>query len=278
MANIKEYTVPPLPQVVLQVIQYDHNSPTANPQDIEKIVAPDKGISAEILKVANSAYYGRSGKVKLLRDATSLLGLKALKNLIIFLGTKNLNEKIKTPILKKYVNTLPIVAALLAKEIARDLKKENLVEEVFLASLLHKIGMSILAVNKGEHYAFILEECEKNEFDILEMERSSYGTDHMELGRQIAEMWKLPNELIRCCGIGTHTKIEELQSELEKITFIASICAMELVRIPVEPNNYQKANQIYQQLGGKGDVILKFAREEMFNKIKEHPFYQLAVS
>jgi len=100
MANIKEYTVPPLPQVILQVIQYDHNSPTANPQDIEKIVSPDKGISAEILKVANSAYYGRSGKVKLLRDATSLLGLKALKNLIIFLGTKNLNEKIKTPILK----------------------------------------------------------------------------------------------------------------------------------------------------------------------------------
>jgi len=257
MANIKEYTVPPLPQVILQVIQYDHNSPTANPQDIEKIVSPDKGISAEILKVANSAYYGRSGKVKLLRDATSLLGLKALK---------------------KYVNTLPIVSALLAKEIARDLKKENLVEEVFLSALLHKIGMSILAVNKSEHYALLLEECEKNEFDILEMERSSYGTDHMELGRQIAEMWKLPNELVRCCGIGTHTKVEELQTELEKITFIASICSMELLHIPVEPSNYQKANQVYQQLGGKGDVILKFASEEVFNKIKEHPFYQLAVT
>jgi len=277
MANIKEYTVPPFPQVILQVIQYDHNSPTANPQDIEKIVSPDKGISAEILKVANSAYYGRSGKVKLLRDATSLLGLKALKNLIIFLGTKNLNEKIKKPILKKYVNTLPIVSALLAKEIARDLKKENLVEEVFLAALLHKIGMSIFAVNKSEHYALLLEESEKNEFDILEMERSSYGTDHMELGRQIAEMWKLPNELVRCCGIGTHTKVEELQTDLEKITFIASICSMELLHIPVEPSNYQKANQVYQQLGGKGDVILKFASEEVFNKIKEHPFYQLAV-
>jgi hypothetical protein len=53
---------------------------------------------------------------------------------------------------------------------------------------------------------------------------------------------------------------------------------MELLHIPVEPSNYQKANQVYQQLGGKGDVILKFASEEVFNKIKEHPFYQLAVT
>lgn len=276
MSNIKEFSVPPLPQVVLQVIQYDHTSPTANTQDIEKMVLPDKGISAEILKVANSAYYGRSGKVKMLRDATSLLGLKALKNLIIFLGTKGLNEKIKHPILKKYVNSLPITAALLAKEVAQDLKKNQLLEEVFLASLLHKIGMSILAVNKSEHYAFILEECEKEEFDILEMERSSYGTDHQELGQKVAKDWKLPDDFVKCCGIGTHTKVEDLKSDLEKITFISSICSMELLHIPVEPSNYQKANQVYQSSGGSGDVVLKFANEEIYKKIKEHPFYQLA--
>ncbi len=278
MSFIKEYSIPPLPQVVLQVMQYNHNSPDASTQDIEKIVYPDKGITAEILKVANSAYYGRSGKIKVLRDATSLLGLKALKNLIIFLGTKGLNEKIKNPILKKYVNSLPIISALIAKEIAKDLNKTQIEEEVFLSSLLHKIGMSILAVNKSDHYALLLEECEKNEFDIIELERSSYKTDHQEIGRKVAMEWKLPEELIRCCGIGTHTKIEELKTDIEKIAFIASICTMELLHIPVEPSNYQKANQVYQSLGGKGDVILKFANEEIFNKIKEHPFYQLASS
>jgi HD-like signal output (HDOD) protein len=276
MANLKEFSIPPLPTVVLQVIQYDHTSTEANTQDIEKIVSPDKGITAEILKVANSAYYGRSGKVKVLRDATALLGLKALKNLIIFLGTKGLNEKIKHPILKKYTNALPIVSALLAKEIAKDLKKDSIEEEVFLAALLHKIGMSILAVNKSEHYALLLEECEKNEFDILEMEQSSYGTNHQAIGQEVARNWKLPEDLVRCCGIGTHTKVEDLKSDLEKITFIASICTMELLHIPVEPSNYQKANQLFKNLGGQGDVIMKFASEEIYNKIKQHPFYQLA--
>ncbi|MCS7205868.1 MAG: HDOD domain-containing protein [Leptospiraceae bacterium] len=277
MTNIKEFSIPPLPQVVLQVMQYDHNSPTANTQDIEKIVAPDKGITAEILKVANSAYYGRSGRVKVLRDATALLGLKALKNLIIFLGTKGLNEKIKHPILKKYTNALPIVSALLAKEIAIDLKKESIKEEVFLAALLHKIGMSILAVNKSDHYALIIQECEENEFDLTEIEQKSYGINHSELGKKVSADWKLPEELIRCCGIGTHTKVEELQSDLEKITFISSICAMELLHIPIEPTNYQKANQIYKSLGGEGDVIIKFANDQMLERIKQHPFYQLSL-
>lgn len=277
MKDLKEYSIPPLPQVIMKVIQYDHNSPSANPQDIEKIIAPDKGISAEVLKVANSAYYGRSGKIKVLRDATALLGLKALKNLIIFLGTKNLSEKIKHPILKKYVNQLPIVSALLAQEIAKFLKKNDLIEEVFLAALLHKLGISILAINKGEHYAFLIEETEKEGFDLIEMENSSYGTNHEEVGKKIANEWKLPEVLIRCCGIGTHTKIEDLQTDIEKITFIASICSMELLHIPVEPSTYPKVNEVFKNLGGNGDAILIFANEQMLEQIKQHPFYQLSL-
>ncbi len=276
MKDIKDISIPPLPNVILKVVQYDHTAPTANPQDIEKIIAPDKGITAEILKVANSAYYGRSGKIKLLRDATALLGLKALKNLIIFLGTKGLNEKIKNPTVKKYTNLLPIVSALLAQEIAKHLNKKEIVEEVFLAALLHKLGITVLAINKGDHYAFLLEQAEQDELDIIELEKSAYGITQVEIGRHLATEWKLPEVIVRCCGISTNTKIEELQSDIEKITFIASICGMELLHIPFDPSNFPKANSIFQQLGGKGDAILLFANEQTFENLKQHPFYQLS--
>lgn len=276
MKDIKEIAIPPLPQVILKVVQYDHTSPTANLQDIVKIISPDKGITAEILKVANSAYYGRSGKIKLLTDATTLLGLKALKNLIVFLGTKGLNEKIKQPIVKKYSNQLPIVSALLAQEIAKHVNKKEIIEEVFLSALLHKIGISILAINKGEHYAFLLEQAEKDEFEITELEKSSYGITQADVGKYITTEWKLPEVLVRCCGIGTHTQIEELQSDIEKITFIASICAMELLHIPVNPSNYQKVNTVFKQLGGSGDAIVIFTNEQLFENLKQHPFYQLS--
>ncbi|MFN3605096.1 MAG: HDOD domain-containing protein [Leptonema sp. (in: bacteria)] len=278
MKDIKEFSIPPLPQVILKVIQYDVTSPTANTQDIEKIITPDKGVSSEILKVANSAYYGRSGKVKILRDATSLLGLKALKNLIIFLGTKGLGEKIKHPLLKKYTNQLPITTALMAQEISKNLNKKDIIEEVFLAGLLHKLGMSILAVNKGEHYALLIEQTEQEGFDLTELEKSSYGITHEEIGKHVASEWKLPEIFIKACGIGTHSKWEDLQSDIEKITFIASICAMELLHIPLDPSNYQKANTVFKQLGGSGDAILIFANEQVFEKIKQHPFYQLSIT
>ncbi len=278
MEDLSKLTIPPLPQVIMNVMKYDLNSPNANPQEIEKIISFDKSITAEVLKVANSAYYGRSGKVKVLRDATALLGLKALKNLIIFLGTKAINQQIKLQNLKKYTNVLPTVAALISKQIANDIGKKEIEEEVFLVGLLHKIGISVLAISKSEHYSLLIEEAENSETDLIELERQAYQTDHQEIGQKIIKQWNLPDIYVKACGIGTHTKIEELKTVEERITFIATICAMEILHIFFEPSNYAKINQIFQSLGGKEDPVIKYASEEFFNKfISIHPLYQYSI-
>lgn len=278
MADIKDYAVPPLPVVIMKVMQYDQTSETASVNDIEKLIEPDKGVVAEILRVSNSAFYGRSGKVKLLKDAVTLLGLKALKNLVIFLGTKGLNATIKDRTLRRYVNELPIVTALLAKDLATDLKKTNILEEVFLAGLLHKIGMSILALNKGDHYAFLVQQAEQNSFDLNALEQSSYQITNSALGRATAENWKLPDELIRCAGIGPHTKLGDLQSDIERITFIASILSMQLLGIPVPADVLSNAATVYEYMGGEGDATAVYTAPAVFNAIKAHPYYQMAVN
>lgn len=278
MADIKDYAVPPLPIVIMKVMQYDHTSDTASVNDIEKLVEPDKGVVAEILRVSNSAFYGRSGKVKLMKDAVTLLGLKALKNLVIFLGTKGLNATIKDRTLRRYVNELPIVTALLAKDLANDLKKTTVLEEVFLAGLLHKIGMSILALNKGDHYAFLVQQAEQNAFDLNSLEQSSYQITNSTLGHATAENWKLPDELVRCAGIGPHTKLSDLQSDIERITFIASILSMQLIGIPVPASVLANAATVYEYMGGEGDATAVYTAPAVFNAIKAHPYYQMAVN
>ncbi|MFO1525423.1 MAG: HDOD domain-containing protein [Turneriella sp.] len=69
----------PLPTIVAQVIGFDANNPKNSAADLEKLIVPDKAISAGLLRVSNSAFYGRSGKVKILRDALAVLGIKATK-------------------------------------------------------------------------------------------------------------------------------------------------------------------------------------------------------
>lgn len=278
MADIKDFNVPPLPAVVMKVMQYDHTSADASVHDIEKIVEGDKGVAAEVLRVANSAFYGRSGKIKILKDAVTLLGLKALKNLVIFLGTKAMNSSVKDKTLRRYVNELPIVTALLGKDIAHDLKKNDIGEEVFLAGLLHKIGMSILALNKSEHYAFLVQQVEQNGFDLNEMEQNSYQVSNEVLGRSTAENWKLPDEFVRCAGIGPHTKLGDLQSDMERITYVASILSMQLLGLPVAPSVASNASAVYEYMGGEGDPAAVYAGGTVFETIKAHPFYQMAVS
>ena len=278
MADIKDFNVPPLPAVIMKVMQYDHTSADASVHDIEKIIEGDKGVAAEIMRVANSAFYGRSGKVKMLRDAVTLLGLKALKNLVIFLGTKGMNSAIKDPILRRYVNELPVVTALLGKDMSRVLKKTELGEEVFLSGLLHKIGMSILALNKKDHYAFLLQQCEQNGFELTKLEQDSYQIDNSALGRSTAEAWKLPAEFVRCAGIGPHTKLSDLQSDMERITFVSSIVSMQMLQLSLSDSVKENAAAVYDYMGGQGNPTDMFAKDKMLPVIQAHPFYQMAVS
>lgn len=61
--------IPPLSLVVTNVIRFDHADPDASIESLQQLIAPDKGITAEILKIVNSALYGRSGKIKTLKEA-----------------------------------------------------------------------------------------------------------------------------------------------------------------------------------------------------------------
>lgn len=276
MSGIEEMNIPPLPGVVVEVMKFDHTDPDSSAADLEKIIQPDKGISSEVLRVANSAYYGRSGRIKILKDAVTLLGIKALKNLIIFLSTKAMTGKLKGAMFHRYLEEYPVLSALLAQQIAQTAKKQDIIDEAFLASLLNKIGMSILAVNKGEHYSFLIEQAEQNSFDLKELEKSSYDTDHIELGLEAAKAWNLPDTLITTSGIDSTTAADSLKTDIEKITYIAIIAGKKAAAIPVTGDQEKQASMLYENVGGTGDLFQKHLSDQSLQRLKQHPYYQMS--
>ncbi len=95
MIDLQDIQIPPLSTVTVRVMQFDPLGENASSQGLEQIVAPDEGVCSDLLRIANSAYYGRSGRVKTLRDAITLLGLKTVKNLVILLASKSMNHSLK---------------------------------------------------------------------------------------------------------------------------------------------------------------------------------------
>ncbi len=275
---MQEITIPPLPAIVAQVIQFDANNPKNGAADLEKIVVPDRAVSAELLRVSNSAFYGRSGKVKVLRDALAVLGIKATKNLVIYLSTKTMASAYKSETFRRYLTQYPIFAALVAQNIAFETRLKPQADECFLAALLHSIGMNIIAIERQGHYSDMIAACEKNNWSLVQLEKQSYGMTHTEVGKKAALHWKLPDIYQSLMEISHDSPPESISDDIAKSTFIAAVAAAQLLAINVKESATTAARQFYQQLGGAGDVIAKHASPEASAKLKAHPFAQLAMA
>ncbi|MBN8221888.1 MAG: HDOD domain-containing protein [Spirochaetes bacterium] len=275
---MEEIAIPPLPTIVAQVMQFDANNPKNGAADLEKLVVPDKAISAELLRVANSAFYGRSGKVKVLRDSLAVLGIKATKNLVIYLSTKTMSANYKSDTFKKYLNRFPIYAALVAQNVALETKLKPQADECFLAALLHSIGMNIMALQKQGHYSDMIDACEKNKWELSKLEKQSYGSTHTTLGKRAAEAWKLPEIFKRLMEISPATEYTNLLDPLEKSTYIASVVASTLLEIPYPEAAKANVQRCYTDLGGTQNVLLRHGSPDALAKIQAHPFAQLATT
>lgn len=274
---VNEIKIPPLSLVTVQMMQFDPMSAEASSAALERIITPDKGVSAEILRVANSSFYGRSGSVKTLRDAITLLGLKSVKNLAILLSTRSLNVHIKGPVLRRYIREFPIATALTAQDLAGKLKREALREEIFVGALLHKIGMTVLALNHEQKYSNLLEFSEKEGLDFREEEKRAFGVDHMDLAAELAERWKLPPDLREI--MTRHQFAAEdtaAVSDPVRITALASLCAREMMGLLLPMSELDRRARIAAHYNA-GEIISQID-ERYYNGLREHPFFKQSVS
>ena len=80
--KLEDINIPPLPSIAHKVLLFE-GDPVSGSSELEQIILPDKSICADILRIANSAFYARSKKVQTIRDAITLLGLKTIKNIVM---------------------------------------------------------------------------------------------------------------------------------------------------------------------------------------------------
>lgn len=97
--NFQEMHIPPLPTVLNKVILFDTEK-MGGSEELENIIAPDKSLSADLMRVANSAYYGRAGSINTLRDAITLMGLKTINNIVLVKFRQRYTAKLRHPLYK----------------------------------------------------------------------------------------------------------------------------------------------------------------------------------
>jgi putative nucleotidyltransferase with HDIG domain len=193
--------LPPMPQVVIKLQQLisDLDSDTSK---LAGIIESDQAIAAKVLKMANSAFYGMSGKISSIHQASLLLGYQTLGEIVTMAGAAG----ILTGNMPGYgydsqeLWQHSLSVAFTAKMIA-EMKNKDVIHEAHTAGLIHDVGKIILdryvAENKDQIAAYMTQE----EKTFLDAERHFFGFDHAEIASEICQTWKIPEKItlaIRC--------------------------------------------------------------------------------
>ena len=220
-------TLKPIPQVAHKIMSIVEDPDSSLP-DLAKVIGYDSAVTANLLKAANSSYFGRPGKFDSVHQAIVYLGMDHVVDLVLLAsGADNLKpEQTGYDLRKGDLWTYSVLSALIAKELAgnKGLKKTHL---VFTASLLKDIGKVILDQYVGDAFEEINALVAEKDLTFREAEKQVIGIDHAELGGLVAESWNFSPKMVEIIR-NHHQPQQSSMSEIESsIVYLAdTICMM----------------------------------------------------
>jgi putative nucleotidyltransferase with HDIG domain len=172
------------------------DDPDSTAAKIEELLRLDPGITANILKLTNSAYFGLSTRIASVRQAIVLLGWQRLGKLVV---TSCVNAILDKPVpgydlpsgeLWRHSIAVSVAAELLASELGI-----TAYDEAFTAALLHDLGKLVLG-NYVKEDLQAIEAAAGEDVPFQVAERQILGTDHAEVGARLLETWSFPPSLV----------------------------------------------------------------------------------
>jgi putative nucleotidyltransferase with HDIG domain len=189
--------LPTLP-IVVQQIQKLIASPNSNMVQIASIIVKDQAITARVIRLINSAFFGMGGNVTSIHQAIVLLGLNTVKNMVMGVSVvKMFEDSAGNASLfdrqKFWMHTF--ACALGAKKIAKKINMRE-PEDFFLAGLLHDIGILVLDQFFHQDFIGVIRDAVERKIDYVKAEQDRMGLTHAEIGEYMGRKWKIPEVLV----------------------------------------------------------------------------------
>jgi putative nucleotidyltransferase with HDIG domain len=231
---------------------------------IEEILRHDPGLTANVLRMANSAYFGIPSKVGSIRQAVILLGLKRLIQMVIAACVSAIMDK-SVPGYDLPPGELwrhSIAASVAAEGLVKVLKVEA-AEEIFTAALLHDVGKLVLGDFVKDEFKQI--ETAVSQGISFEMaEKIVLGTNHADVGARILTKWLLPPEIINAVQFHHAPEASERISSMLDIVHVANFISMMIgIGIGSDGLQHEPSVEVTERLGLEPSHLEKVASQTM---------------
>lgn len=204
--------------------------PATSVEQLAQVVGEDAGLAAQVLRLANSAYFGSAAHVASLPVAAARLGTRLLRSIVLAAEVFDRFHATHSPL---SLDAEQRHAALVAR-IASSLEpRAPWKDDAFTAGLMHDVGKLVLATRMAERYGPIVEEARRDGAPVQDVERTRLGVDHGALGACLLGTWGLPASILE--AVHRH-HLEPLRGPLTLDVVQAVALANRLAHVVMPPS------------------------------------------
>ncbi|MDO9140887.1 MAG: response regulator [Methylobacter sp.] len=254
--------LPPLPKIY-QELNAAITDEDSTIRDIADIFARDMVLSAKLLQLVNSPYFGLKRTVSNLTDAISLIGLKKLSSLVLSVHIRT-SFPANNPDIQGYIEYL-WQDACRASELARlislsEEQQEDRPDQAYLGGLLHNMGLLIFLSRGGDKLKNLISAVQNTDTPIAELETAIFGFTRSEAAAYVLSLWKIPPRIIEAILLQN----TPMDSDYEGVN---ALTAVHVAACLLNPTGQDNSDPMFA-------MTLDSAYLQRINKLGRLPYWQ----
>ena len=201
--------LPALPRAASHILAVIEN-PQTTATKLEKAIALDQALTAKVLRIANSPFYGAVRDIKTVSEAVVRLGFVAIRNWTLVAATKSVFLTPGAGMLFQKIWRQSVLSAMASQLVAQAMRDRE-PESVFLGGLMQNIGQLVIARAEPELFHEIVDASATRQVPYYVVEKEILGFDHGELGALLIQEWNLSRELEE--AVRYHHRLGEVEAD-----------------------------------------------------------------
>lgn len=244
------------------------DDPYCTAADIDALFERDPELTARLLKIVNSPFYGFPSRINSVARAITILGARQLRDLVLAIAViMRFGKRLPMPLDVDDFWRHSLCCATVARALANRMRLGNR-ERYFVAGLLHDIGRLALYLMMPEQARQLIQRAAKPDGIPGDLERSIFGVDHMEVGAALLRAWRLPESLVEPAAFHHAPRRAEHYPRETAVVHIANVVANSL-RPGLPGDNDEHCDPHALRLLGLEDDILDMVLKEVDTRLED---------
>jgi HD-like signal output (HDOD) protein/CheY-like chemotaxis protein len=190
-------TLPSVPATYAKLID-ELNSPDASVKRVGELISTDVAMTAKLMQLVNSSFFGLPCQIESPGHAAALLGLNLLRPLVLSASifSQYDGSRLREYSLDALVDHSLAVSTLAQRIVMSEGKNKQMADDALLAGMLHDVGQLVLAANLPDDYSNTLSLAWQEHIPLFQAEDQTLGANHADVGAYLLGLWACPNSIV----------------------------------------------------------------------------------